>query len=974
MRSKKSRFNTILLLLLSAYQPNLGLGSKVQWENFDWVILKTEHFNIHYPKGYDQLGKITAVYAEEANILISEKLDHTLIQVIPIFVYPSHGHFQGTNIIPLPIDEGTGGFTERIRRRIVLPYLGSYDDWRHVLTHELVHAFQYDIMFGEDLSVRGFLPGRAPLWFIEGMAEYISIGWDETAEMHIRDAIATETLSSLEDMSSLNISNGYILYKGGQSVMRFIDEVYGMYKIAEILHDSRHQLTFEDAIRTNLGISFEKFDEQWRLWYRRKYADLVKNEVVEEKSVNISNHVEDQSFLNLHPVISPDGTKVAYISIRDLLPAIVLRDADPFERGKNYNLESDDDPQFKEREETLLVQGGEDHEFYQLHLLDNRLSFTPDSKKLFFCVKSGGRDRLYLFDIEKEKVIQRWSPALDMIQYPRLSPDGTKALLVGTVLAQPDLYLLDLKTSTLTQLTFDLFSEKDPAFSGDNQFILFSGNRNSKGNFESSDYHIFEMAIKTKKISQMTFESGRQRSPMYYYDNSIRRIIYTSSQLGSPNLYVVDRDDKAHYQITNLAGGVFDPSVDRASKKIVFAAFRKQGYDIMIRPALGPPDDAEEVKKKPIRFNRPYYPSYGMSMADFVKEPYTTTFSVDLVFFSLFYTSGIGLAGLIYTSISDYMGDHNLSIYLDYLAGIKSSNIYFSYGYLKERIKLYVGAFKESSYFSLYRLSDINQFNNFLYNPYYLTKSYSNYGIYLSGLYPFTPFWSSTFRFTFSRYEETFFFKRSDTLTNINSLTASVQYNKVIYSIFGPLTGRYFNYAVEQSIDISGNDFVFNRQTLDYREYFNPFGRFVFVYRNYLETVQGPEARFFPRLIGGFGTLRGHPNYEYIGTNLLLLTLELRFPVLDALLMGFPVPWIFPGFSGVFFIDFGTIFYDFKDFQGYDPQEGRLKDLKLSFGLGGRFLIFAGVYIKIDWATPWDFKSILPIKRWRGQFSIGTEF
>ena len=138
--------------------------------------------------------------------------------------------------------------------------------------------------------------------------------------------------------------------------------------------------------------------------------------------------------------------------------------------------------------------------------------------------------------------------------------------------------------------------------------------------------------------------------------------------------------------------------------------------------------------------------------------------------------------------------------------------------------------------------------------------------------------------------------------------------------------------------------------------------------------MQGPQAEFFPKLIGGFGTIRGHPNFEYIGTNLFLASFEIRFPFLDALLLGFPVPWIFPGFSGVLFMDFGTIFYDFKSFQGYDSEEGRLKDLKLSIGLGARFLVFSGIYLKINWATPWDFKSILPLRLWRGQFSIGAEF
>ena len=192
------------------------------------------------------------------------------------------------------------------------------------------------------------------------------------------------------------------------------------------------------------------------------------------------------------------------------------------------------------------------------------------------------------------------------------------------------------------------------------------------------------MALKTKKISQITFEPGKQRSPLYYYPNLNSRILYTSNQLGSPNLYVTDRDDKTHYQITDIAGGVFEPSVDKKAKKIVFTAFKKQGYDIVIRAGLSSPDEVFEVQEKFIEFDRPFYPPYKMSIADFFKESYHSNFAVDLIFLSLFYANGIGIAGLVYTSVSDYMGDHNVSLYVDYLAGAQSSNVFFSYGYLKK--------------------------------------------------------------------------------------------------------------------------------------------------------------------------------------------------------------------------------------------------------------------------------------------------
>ena len=43
------------------------------------------------------------------------------------------------------LTEATGGVTEGGRDRVVLPFTGVYSDNDHVLGHELVHVFQYDI-------------------------------------------------------------------------------------------------------------------------------------------------------------------------------------------------------------------------------------------------------------------------------------------------------------------------------------------------------------------------------------------------------------------------------------------------------------------------------------------------------------------------------------------------------------------------------------------------------------------------------------------------------------------------------------------------------------------------------------------------------------------------------------------------------------------------------------------------------------
>ena len=941
------------------------LGAKVNWESLDWQVIKTEHFSVHYPKGYENLGKLGTLYVEEANILISEQLKHRLSQVIPVFIYPSHIHFQHTNIVPFPLDEGTGGFTDALKKRVVLPFLGSYDEFRHVLTHELVHAFQYDILFGMGIPLRLF---GLPLWLIEGMAEYLSIGWEETGELFVRDALYTDTLPSIQDLTIQRVRSGYSIYKGGQSIMFFIDQVYGNHKISEFFHNVRDHSNLEDAIKSTFSMSLEEFNQKWRIWLKRKYSDVVHKNLLEEKLTMVTSHEEDGSYLNLKPVIAPNGKYFAYLSIRNFLPAIVLKETGEYKK-KNR-------PDGSYRKETILIQGGDNHAFHQLHLLDNRISFTADSKKILFATKSGGKDFLCLFDIKTKKVINRWAPALDIIQTPQLSSDGSKAIMVGIVSGQSDLYYFDLKQETLTQLTFDLFTEKDPTLNSTNTRLLFSSNQNTQNNFENTNYHVFEMQLKNKKINQITFAPGKQLSPQYYYKDKNNRIFYTSTQNGTSSLFLKDLDDVLAYQVTDFISGVFNPTIDQKAEKVLFGAFSKQGYDVAIAQTPQNPDDVQlPDESKPTIFRRTEYPVYSKGLASFVTTPYQAYFAADYLLASIFYDNNNGVAGLLYGSITDYLGNHNISLYFDYLTGSNGFNLYANYGYLKERADFYFGVFRESTRLSPYRIfSSVEGFDLLFNNIYNLTTTYSSYGFHFTTIYPFTSFWLGEFRLQYSRYDESFREIRPDIFTNLNQISVGIGYSNVLNSVFGPIQGQSFRYRIAQSFNLSGNDFVFNRQELDYRIYYNFFVRYVIAFRIFGSTVIGPQARFFPSFLGKT-TLRGYNNlFAFAGSNLFYSSLEFRFPVLDALLLGFPVPWILPGFSGVFFADFGTAFYDINKFRGFNYTTGRLEDFKLTIGFGMRILIVPGVYLRFDWGVPWDFKTIGTVIASVVNFSIGRNF
>ncbi len=977
MKQSRAAIGLLVLAMLWPIGLHHASGMKVTWEAIDWQVLKGENFDVYYPPGYDTIARLALLYAEEANIVLSQKLKHHLSQVIPIFVYPSHGHFQATNIIWESIDEGTGGFTERIKKRIAVPFMGSYDEFRHVVTHELVHAFQYDILLGGGFSglFASAYAAQPPLWFIEGMAEYFSLGWDESADMMLRDAALTETLPTIEMMTEYRVMNGFIFYKGGQSILRYIDETWGTEKIGEILRDLRDQRGIEEAIRVNLGISLKQFDEGWRLWVKRRYFKQISKRFDEEEGLLLTDHFEDESFFNLHPAISPDGSKIVYLSIRNFFPAIVLREVKEIQRTPDYRLGSPPEPD----RGTILVQGGNNAQFYQLNLLNNRLSFTPDSKKIFFAARSQGRERLILFDIEKKKVVKSWSLPLDMVQHPMLSPDGKQAVFSGSSLSQTDLYLIDLETSTLKRLTRDLFADRDPSFSPDGNRILFSSNRNPQGNIEESNYHIYELNLENGAIEQLTFEPGKQLTPIYYSTTGYDRIVYVSNHTGSRNAYLKDRASNTVLQISDTAGAIFEPMFSRKRDLLIFAHYRRQGYDIAIRKAPMAPQDFQPYDETIVNYEPLKFPVYPAGLSATEVEAYGLKISPDFLFFGFQYSSFWGFGGFLQFIASDYTGDHQISTFLDYLSNRQAANFNISYGFLKYRINWFFGAYRVSNYFSIFNLTNLASLNDFLYFPTFIYST-SRYGVYTTAQIPFTPFFSVAGQIEIGRYEEIYYkglplnYRRKDIFTNINSLNMAVNYNNAVYSYFGPLTGWAIRYVAEQTVNVSGRDFVYTRQSLDARRYFFFGKRYVFAWRLSAGHTSGPQYDYFPWQIGGFNTIRGYPFLSLKGTTMALTNIELRYPFLDALIFGFPVPWMIRGFSGVLFVDLGGITDKPGSWRAFRPDMARTEELYISYGLGIRIALFPGLLFKIDWATPYNLKTALPMSKWQGIFSLGYEF
>ena len=214
----------VCLVSVSAVQAQYFGQNRVRYKNADFKVLQTPHFEIYYYLKNEKLLKKFAQDAETWYKMHQEVFRDTFFKKNPLILYSNHPDFQQTTALNGEVGVGTGGVTEALKNRVIMPILDLNSQTRHVLGHELVHAFQYHILLERDsISLENI--GNTPLWMVEGMAEYLSVGKkDAFTSMWMRDALLNRDIPSLKDLTN---SGKYFPYRYGQAFWTFIGSVYG---------------------------------------------------------------------------------------------------------------------------------------------------------------------------------------------------------------------------------------------------------------------------------------------------------------------------------------------------------------------------------------------------------------------------------------------------------------------------------------------------------------------------------------------------------------------------------------------------------------------------------------------------------------------------------------------------------------------------------------------------------------------------
>ncbi|MCH7855811.1 MAG: PD40 domain-containing protein [Gemmatimonadetes bacterium] len=536
--------------------------NKVQYETFDFKILKTPHFDIHFYPEEGEAVEDAARMAERWYERFARLFQHEFEQPKPIILYADHPDFQQTNTLSGTLSEGLGGVTESLKNRVIMPLTGSYAATDHVLGHELVHAFQYNLAQGRSgAGIRGL--SLLPLWVVEGIAEYLSVGReDPLTAMWLRDAIRRGEMPTLRQLSSGDI----FPYRFGHAFWAFMGGLYGDDRIADIFRRAL-RIGWEPALSQVIGMSSDTLSVRWREAVEAEYLPLMAGrQAPGESGALLLAPSTGAGRQNVAPSVSPDGSLVAFLSERDLFGFdLFLADARTGEIRKK------------------LVSANSDSHFDALRFIDSAGDWSPDGTQFVFSVFADGNNELAIVDVESGDVTDKIPlEGIGAITSPAWSPDGQFIAFSGLTGGISDIYTWDVVTGALIQHTDDKHADLQPTWSPDGSTIAFVSDRGAITDFETLEYSKPQIAfldVASGRVSVLSiFGEVKHINPQYSPDG--RSLYFVSDQDGFSDIYQYTFDSGDVRRITRLQTGVsgitgMSPtmSVARDAGTILFSVF-----------------------------------------------------------------------------------------------------------------------------------------------------------------------------------------------------------------------------------------------------------------------------------------------------------------------------------------------------------------------------------------------------------------
>ncbi len=985
--------------------------NKVQFETFDFKVASTEHFDIYFYPSEEKAALQAARLAERWYARLSRILSHDLKGRQILILYSSSPHFQQTTAIPGIIGEGVGGVTEPLKRRIVLPLAASLADTDHVIGHELVHAFQYDITSQSHSSYAMGAPSalRIPLWFIEGMAEYLSRGpADPLTSMWMRDITERKKIPQFSRLDN----SRYFPYRYGQAVWAYLTGLKGDEAVGTILKSVSKTGDYKAVIEKYMKEPFKKLSEGWKESMERAYLPLARETISPGSISHLLIKSSEMNTLNVSPSLSPDGKQIVFLSTRDLFSVeMYLADA---QTGK-----------IKRR----LTKTDINPHFESLEFIKSSGSWDSAGKKFAFSAITKGQPVLTILDVDKDKILKEVKLAdLGEILNPTWSSDDRFIAFSAQAGGFTDLYLYDLTSDQMKKLTDDPYADLMPAWSPDGRFIAFATERFSTdmSTLNIGNFDIGLMEVKTGDVQKVSgFSGAKNIDPQWSADG--KSLYFVSDQNGINDIYRKDLSSQEIFQVTKFYTGVSgitqtSPAISasRKSDQLAYCLYEDDGYDIYIvdstsdmagnpsisefsgeNPDILPPRKSDSGEVAALQQN----PLFGLpSETTFPVHPYKPHLKLDYIAPPQFAVGvdpfGTYAGGGVAFFFSDILGYESLSTMLQVSSRLKDTAALVAYQFSKyrwnwaiaaQRYPYVTGAF--ASYIGSSGGIPVDVEEEYLQRQiFYEVMGITHYPfsqvkrLEFSLGYQYIDFSQEIDTRIYSLIDGTLLSRDSQNLPAPDSLhfgsaSAALVYDSSFFGAASPILGQRYRFEVSPN----GGSFFYYAVMADFRRYFMPVRPFTLAVRvmHYGRYGSGAEdPRFYPLFIGYQDLVRGYNTGSFsssefsnggsdifdrlFGSKLIVANAEIRFPLFQVLGIG-------KGYYGILPVEFlaffdGGLAWDSEN-KAWFLRGGDRKPV-FSTGVGLRMNVFGYVVLGVDFVHPFN----RPNKGWYFQFTFVPGF
>ncbi len=919
-RRRVPRLLLVLATALAAVAPVPASGqinyfgrNKVHHRDFDWRVLAGEHIDVYYYPEEEELARVSLTYAEQSFTFLEQKFGHSPPRRIPLFVYATHADFEQTNILPFVPPEAILGVTEFLKSRVALPFKGNYAQFRHTLRHELVHAFQLSVLSYNARTRPRRQRARVPLWWSEGLAEFWSGGEDATDEMVLRAATIAGRIPTFQQ---LTYEFSSLVYPLGGAIHRWLADRFGEWRIQTLYRDLWKYRSFEEALEGVYGVDVRTLSDEPRYHMRRRYFP----EITDRKPLDVT----------ATRLASFASRPVSYWVPGDTVPRYLFLSP----RTGYMNIYAGD--WFRPNVVQPIVKGERSAEFESFHTYSSRIDVRDGL--MAFASKYLDRDALFLWDLERNKVVGRYQfPDLVSVLSPSWAPDGKSVVFSGlTMSGFSDLYRLWLTDGRLDTLTHDRHEDIDPSFSPDGRAIVFASDRTTYGPTGAHNLYVLDLA--SGGIRHVTYGPWGDQTPRWASNG---RIYFSSDRDGVSDIYSVDEDGMG-WRETHTLTGAFDPQWIDVTNELLFTGF--SDFTFNIYRARLPEDSAarDTIALAPdVEDARWSWPELDDARAvSSSPKPYQKTLSLDFAAGDAVIAPGIGSAQGAVFLFSDLLSDHLLQVAITSfqsrdLGGLLE-NLNSSVFYLNQKRRLNWGA-------GAFRLK-----GRFYEGDFRTIFDESSIGGFGAVRWPFNAYERVEGQVRFERSDRTDFAAFAiDDDRRVGWLASNyVSYVKdnSLWLATGPIDGQRTNITAGITNDLSNGRFDAWTLSIDHRRYFRIGQRSAYSVRALGYYGGGSKPR---RLgIGGPWGLRGYPRLGPVsGTRLFMLNQELRFPLANFISIGFPFGQArFPGIQGALFVDAGRAW----------TEGSQKRDVLGSAGLGLRMPVLFPLVLRLDLGVRFD--------------------